>query len=226
MSEITKTQVKYRVLIKSQNDYFKIGTILIKRLEGDIFYIPSQRFILQSNCGVTREIMDHISWHKSGQVHFKIQNGRYEILEVGKEKINLPKIWKPERQGIQDIGFQEMIRDTILDFSKLPKFKKNVDNLDVLFDVNNYNGPVEFVFSIISGWLIVKKWLGENVPIKEITDETKSRILATQKRCLGKESNNADKLLQYTLLKYERTKELPLDRGIFIPSDLKISRKI
>lgn len=226
MSKVTTTQVKYRVLVKSGNDYFKIGTILIKRLEGDIFYIPSQRQIVCSSRNIVNKIIDKVDWHKSGRVQLKMQDSSYDILEIGMGEKFPPKANVLKRQAIQNIGFQEIVRDTIIDFSKLSKFAEKRDDFDVVLDMGDYKGSIQFVFSIISGRLLVAKWSGKNVPIREVSDEVKDRILSGQKRCLGSESNNADKLLQYTLLKYSGTEELPTGRRVFVTTDSKISRKV
>lgn len=219
MNKVTNTEVKYRILIKSKNDCFKIGTILIKRLKGDIFYIPSQRVLVDSSCGIVENIINHISYHKNGQVHIKTKNRNRYILETGKRGVNSSN--KLTRQSIKNIGFQEIVRDTIPDFLKLPKLLKQVDNFDVVFEVNKYKGPVQFLFSIVSGRLIVAKKVVKKELIKEISGNS---ILAGITRILGNKSGSDDKILQYLLFKYTGDQELSLGRNLFIPRDSKVNK--
>lgn len=212
MSEVTPTQVKYEILIRSNGSYLKIGKVLIKRLDGDIYYIPSQREILSDQKDWIKKIIDKISWHKSGCVHVKLRDSSYDGLQ--------------QRQLIQNVGFQEVVRDIILDFSKLPVFTAKPDSLDVVLDIRKYNGPIQFLFSVVSGRLIIAKIGGKNVPIKASSENSNINILATEKRCLGQESDNADKLLQYTIYKYIRNEQIDAGRRIFVPGDSKISRDV
>src|SRR5665648_697062 len=139
-----KKSVDYRILIKNGDDYFKVGTVVIKTYTGDILYTPSGRFINNLYTQDKKEI-DHVSWHANGQVHIKYQGitaEKYGIIQKN-----------GERQKISEIGFQELIRDTIADYQKLPRYQTKVVDLDVVFDVGDYFGPVAFYFSMVSGKL-------------------------------------------------------------------------
>lgn len=215
--------VSYRILVKSNGNLYKLGHVMIQRFEGDIFYVPSQNGIVDSSDKNTlQKIMDHISWHKSGRVHMKIKDSQYYIFEEGKGVIN-KILGKKVRQEIQDIGYQEIVRDTVIDFSKLPKHEKSVDALDVVFDVGNYKKPVQFHFSMVSGREIVKSFRGEKTPVKQADRKVLENKLASDQRCLGNESGNADKLLQYGLYKYIGA-DLKAGRRVFVPTDSGISR--
>ena len=74
--------VSYRILIKFNDSLYKLGHIMIKRFEGDVFYSPSQNGIIDSSDKNTlQKIMDHISWHKSGRVHIKVKDGECHVFE-------------------------------------------------------------------------------------------------------------------------------------------------
>ena len=103
----------------SGNDYYKIGTIVIKTHKGDIFYTPSNNYI-ESPITLEKKEFEHISWHVSGQVHIKRLIEKNEIIQ----KAN-------ERQGLSEMGFKEMLVDTIKDFTMLPIYQKKVIPLDI-----------------------------------------------------------------------------------------------
>jgi len=204
---ITGGDVRYNILIKSGSNLFNLGKIIIRIFKGEIFYSPSYKILIDSNRKILG-IIDKISWHASGEVHIKTKNGNY--------------VYKQKIQKIKDIGFQYLIRVIIPDFFKLPK-KNKKENPDVILNINNYKGPLEFVFSIVSGRLIVDKFYNKPVPIKE--RRVGGDVLNAQIRCLGYGSDNADKILQFSLNKYNKNINFNTLRIIF-PSDLKISRDI
>ena len=216
-------EVKYRVLIKSEKNYFRLGTILLQTYEGDIYYIPSQRLMLITsvNGKVKKEVIDHISWHKSGRVHFKILGGFRDVLEYGEQEEK-----SGSRQAIKDIGFQEIVKEIILDFTKLPLLTKKKKALDVILDSKQYKNPIQFIFLIVSGRLIVAQIEGKKTGIRITTGKARGRILDIQNRCLGWESDNADKLLQYILIEYAGKDDLKVNRRLFVPRGSKISRTI
>jgi hypothetical protein len=204
-----KKSISYKILIKDNSTYFKIGTIVIKAYEGDILYTPSIKIALKDTHA--KEI-DHISWHASGRVSIKYSEKDYDIIQT-----------KEDRQEISKIGFQEILKDTIIDYKKLPQYTKKVISLDVVFDINQYSGVVSFNFSIVSGKLIVAKHLGQNVPIKAVKNQ-KVNIIDNTIRALGHHSGNSDKMLQYSLKK-ESDVELKTGRQIFICHDMKIKNQ-
>jgi len=170
-------------------------------------------------------MLEHFSWHRSGRVHVKYIDQSLRVFEKGKGK---GEILKEEsissRQEIRNIGFQEVIRDIILDVSRLPIYKKKVDNLDVIFEIESNSGPVEFIFSIVSGKQLVRLFEGKETPVRAVGEDEKQHTLGHTIRCLGKESDNADKLLQYTLKKSKITiSSLPKHRELIIPKDSGIS---
>jgi len=209
--------VTYRILIKSNTKYYKLGTIIIKRFEGDILYVPSQAGVVDSNTNIINKIISHISWHQSGRVHVKAKDNSYEIFEEGVGILNPIFGVKKDRQKIKDIGFQEITRDTVIDITTLPKHNKKIDKLDVIFDIKNYTGPVQFHFSMVSGTHIAKFHEGGKTPVK-ISKKSVEFRLDSQIRCLGVESGNADKLLQYGLYKYVG-KDLKKGRRLFVATD-------
>ncbi|MFH1769922.1 MAG: hypothetical protein ABH833_04690 [Parcubacteria group bacterium] len=215
--------VKYRVLIKSDGNYYKLGTIIIKRFEGDIIYAPSQlKVIGSSSTGTLDNVIDHVSWHPSGRVHVKIKDDSYEIFEEGIGVLNSIFGMEKDRQRIKDIGFQEILRDTVIDIATLPEHKKKIDKLDIVFDIKDYDGPVQFYFSMVSGTHIVELAEGGKTPVKISKKSIKLR-LDGQHRSLGVESGNADKLLQYNLYRYVG-KDLQKGRRLFVAADSGISK--
>jgi len=204
-----KKSISYRVLIKDNDTYFKIGTIIIKTYEGDILYTPSMKSVYKDT--YTKE-MDHISWHASGRVSIKYNENDYDIVQK-----------RENRQLISEIGFQEILKDTIIDYKKLPRYTKKVVPLDVVFNVNQYSGPLSFNFSIVSGKLIVAKHSGQNIPIKAVK-KSENNTLDNTIRALGHHSGNSDKMLQYSLRK-ESDIKLKTGRQIFICHDMKIKNK-
>ena len=94
----------------------------------------------------------------------------------------------------------------------------------MIFDMREYDGPIQFLFSIISGRLLTQNFEGKKTLIREISPDKRALLLASQKRALGHESGNADKLLQYMLFKYTGSEELPENRRLFVAGDSKIKR--
>ncbi len=222
-ASIRKTQVSYNILIKQNKVFLNIGKIIIKRLDGDILYVPSNRGLIRQKSSLISKMLEHFSWHKSGRVHIKYTDQSLVIFEKGRGEI-LKEETTSSRQEIKNIGFQEVIRDIVFDVSKLPIYIKKVDNLDVVFEVESNIGPVEFIFSIVSGKQLVRLFEGKETPVRAVGEEEKEHTLGQAIRCLGKESDNADKLLQYTLKKSKiNISSLPKHRELIIPKDSGIS---
>jgi len=206
-----KKSVCYKILIKSNDKYYKVGSVIIKTYSGDLLYIPSTNFHNLEN-SFNKEI-DHISWHQSGRVSVKYKNNEYLIVQR-----------KEDRQKISEIGFQDLIDDTIIDYSKLPVYLKNVIPLDVVFNVDNYHGPVIFKYSMVSGKLIVAHYSGKETPLISQNINIDLNGFHVEQRALGWHSGNADVMLQYSLRKAVST-GLRTNRQICIPYDRKISKK-
>lgn len=211
----------YKILIKSGRAHYKLGTIIIKTFDGDIMYTPSQAGISESNSNIIFKVIDHVSWHRSGRVHIKTKNGGYKIFEEGLGVLNPIIGIEQTRQEIKDIGFQEILRDIVADISTLPKYTGEINELDVILNINGYAGAIQFIFSIVSGTHIVALFEGKETPIK--TSENIEK-LDNQKRCLGAESGNADKLLQYVLNKYLGGNLAEGGRRLFIAPNSKIQK--
>lgn len=213
--EKIKKSVAYKILVKKDSEYFDIGTIVIKTYTGDILYTPSNKFIDDEESKIKKEI-EHVSWHANGQVHFKhkgvITAEKYTIVQKN-----------GERQKISEIGFQELLRDTIKKYSELPPYTKKVIDLDVVFDVSNYDGSVDFYFSIVSGRLIVAQYKGQKVPIKPVNVKEEKNGIDSTIRALGHHSGSGDVILQYSLRKMDAN-NLRTNRQIYIPHDMKISK--
>jgi hypothetical protein len=213
-TEKIKKSVAYKILIKKDVKYFDVGTIVIKTYTGDILFTPSNKFLDDKVSGTKKEI-EHISWHANGQVHFKnkgVTAEKYTIVQKN-----------GERQKISEIGFQELLRDTIKKYTELPLYTKKVTDLDVVFNVSNYEGSVDFYFSIVSGKLIVAQYKGQKVPIKSVNIKEESNGIDSMIRALGHHSGSGDVILQYSLRKSDAN-NLNTNRQIYIPHDMKISK--
>lgn len=209
-----KKSVDYKVLIKSKDTYYKVGSIVIKTYSGDLLYTPSNNFHDIENSSI-REI-DHISWHQSGRVSIKYKNqsnAEYCIVEN-----------KEDRQKISEIGFQDLIDDTIVDYRKLPIYLKKVVPLDVILDVGDYIGSVMFKYSMVSGKLIVARYNGKKTPLESKNIKIDLDGFQVTQRALGWHSGNSDVMLQYSLRKATKI-GLRTNRQIYIPRDMKISKK-
>lgn len=118
------------------------------------------------------------------------------------------------RTSIKDIKFQNMFQLFIKDYKQLKVFSRPVDKLDLLFDIKDMStDSILFYFSIISWKLIVEnlKWQDQwsNMTVKINSNPCEQVI----RRCLGYQSWNGDKRLQYAILpldKYEFTGNLNL----------------
>lgn len=213
--EKIKKSIAYKILIKKDIVYFDVGTIVIKTYTGDILYTPSSKF-LDDKENKTKKEIEHISWHANGQVHIK-----YKGVSTTEKYIIVQK--NGERQKISEIGFQELLKDTIKKYLELPKYTKKVIDLDVVFDASCYDGSVGFYFSIVSGRLIVAQYNGQKVPIKSVNIKEERNGIDLTRRALGHHSGSGDVILQYSLRKVE-TDNLRTNRQVYIPHDMKISK--
>jgi len=203
INDVIKKSVSYKALIKLGEDYYLLGTIIIKTYEGCIFYSPSNKLLLQMG----KEV-DHITWHASGQTHLRFIDGSIEIIQGSQS-----------RQTTKELGFQELIRDSVKDYKLLPKYRREITDLDVVFGVVDYFGPVVFVLSLVSGVLIVSGYQGKKVSISQID---KSLTIDSTIRALGWHSGNSDKVIQYVLRK--DNSNYVTNRHILVVHDQKIAK--
>ncbi len=216
------SNIRALIKISSKNIFFRIGNIIIDNNAGDIYYIPSSKYVADSNNKYVG--LEHFVWHQSGRVHLK-SSSKKKIIEYGTAENDSPVSASNLRMKIHDIGYQEMWRDIVVDILNLPILDKNVKNSDIVFVIGNYTGPIIFILSIVSGRLIVKKHNGQNVPIKNISQERKKLLLAMENRGLGSRSDNADKKLQFQLYKFPgNVDDLLTGRRIIIPKNSKVDR--
>lgn len=177
--------IQIRVLLKNRRDLRKIGDIFIGEKNSDIYYKPSTGRYLTKE--LRTETIEHFSFHKSGNIVLKSDEG----------------IHKPIRKGlpIKDIGYQKFLSDLILEPKKLSFQKKAVRTHDVVFNTSNYEGQVVFILSMISGKQIVKKYRGEPTQVKFTSLKDNKEVLGLETRGIGPVSDNADKALQFLLVK-------------------------
>jgi len=215
-------QTKYKILIKSLGIYYDLGTIIIKKIDGEFMYIPSQKDLLENDGNIKKK--DHIFWHKTGRVHIKTINGEYKIREEGVGMEYPLKDIHKKRQSINKIGFQKILKDTIININTLPRYIKKIKTIDVVLNARDCVGPMQFNFSIVSGTHILECLNGGKTPVKMVSNKENNLFLDKKDRCLGCESGNADKLLQYGLYKYIGEK-VRTGRMLFLSEDSGIYKK-
>lgn len=183
----SKSSVNIRVLLKLKGELHKVGDVTLKTFSGDIYYSPSSKQYLDENSEKIDII--HFSYHKSGYIHLKHRN----------------KPNKPIRKGlsIKNIGYQELFRDLIVEPTKLPVFGERIRASDVVFNSKKHRAAILFSLAIISGKLILKRYRGEPTPLNFRLVQDNKKVLGLEKRVLGYESGNSDKLLQFFLIKAE-----------------------
>lgn len=208
-----KSETQYYILIKWHDVFYKLGKIKIKTHNGDVYYFLSGDNYVDKY-EPSRKI-DHISWHPDGRTHIKFRESEdlYDIIDNSEQRL-----------GFRDVGFQEMMVDTVQDFTKLSRFDRIPSDLDVIFEVGDYFGSVAFHFTIISGNLILAIHDHKEIGVHTV-DATKDEFfIDTTKRALGHHSGHGDILLQYSL-KVAKFEERQTNRNIFLRKNMDI-RKI
>jgi hypothetical protein len=197
---MSKNSVKSSILIESDGKHFHLGDLILKRVKGEIYYKPSSQPKFSFN---NEEVimLEHFSWHKSGGVLMKLQNGSHLSIESGCGEITKPG----KRQIIQDIGYQELFREWVSDLNILPIV--TITPKDVVLQSRDYYGPFIFLLSIVSGTHIVAFSQGQKTPVYPVDGKTNPLFLDSSIGCLGAESGNADKLIQFHLEKYSHPME-------------------
>ncbi len=204
--DMSKKKVDYRILIKTDKQFFKIGHVTIELFKGDFYYTPSQQKIIDDLNNCRGEMIDHIAWHENGRTHTKMIDKKYFNVE--------------SRQKIKSIGYQDIVIEKVKNYKKLPI--RDMKKSDVVLDTYQYVGPIEFQLSIVSGKLINKYYnKQETTKIKPINIYDDDIFLSRQIKCLGYKSGNADKLLQFVLKKC--CSQFSSERQLFIPGDSEIT---
>ena len=203
-----KKSINCRVLIQADGDLYKIGDVIVKTFEGDIYYRPSNDTVLKIDG--SKEKIEHFSWHKSGYVHLK--------------KINYPNQKIRMGQKIKDTGYQKLFVDVFIFPSKLKKFNKKTRQQDIIFLISGIEDLLSLELSLVSGKLIVKNFQDLQTPLSSRHKSKVKGLLGIQKRALGFESGNSDKILQYCLYKFMGEKnDIKTGRRIYIPGGYNIS---
>lgn len=198
--------VRFRVLIRYQTQNYHLATISINVAGGDSYYFPSNEIIPGQS--YSRELLgkpiDHFTlMHKDGRRHIKDKFGKKYILDP-----LLP---------IHEIGYQELIRESVWNILELPRINGTKVS-DCILDLSTKFGVgVLLKVSVISGRLIAD---GSAIA----TSVGERDLISALHRCLGKESDNADKLIQLSLHRW--TSSLPSTniRNVVLPGAMKIRR--
>ncbi|RJR31670.1 hypothetical protein C4569_01805 [Candidatus Parcubacteria bacterium] len=216
---------EYNVLIEYGNQFYKICKIIIKRNEGDIIYIPSQRKVMSKgniirdktfNISTLDRKIDHITFHKSGTAHVVFSDSDVEVLEYG--FADLGNVANKERLEISKTGYQTLIIDTFIESISLPKTKVIIN--DIIFYVPKMT-PFQFQLRLVSGRLVVSTLYPEVLQTKHKliikNGHECTNFVGKEDMDLGWESNNQDKLLHNILYTYIGN-DLLQGRRIVIPS--------
>lgn len=206
---VTSNSVQYYFLIKDWENIYKLWKTKIDRLNWDIYFFPSFESYLILNDWDEKQTrkVNYLSFHKSWEFHFKVEEWVWEH-RLSKMTTIITEMWKwidygnldnsdVFRTRISNIKYQRMLNIFIKDFSLLEKFQKSIDNIDVVFE-NITEKAIEFSFSIISWKLII--WFHKWILPKWINMESKE-CFKVHNRALWYESWNWDKMLQYSLSK-------------------------
>lgn len=212
-----KTEVSLYLLIKLNDIHYKIGKIIINSKIGELYYIPSENIVISTNHKISNEYIKKFSFHSSGRVH--AETVRNDVLEYGLGESD-PKNNR-KRQEVKNIGYQDMVCETIFDVSKLPIHKKTILKKDIVLNTNTYIGAVKLFISIISGKNIISYHEGKKSGIKK-TQLDKEMILDKTSRGFSDKQGLSDKLMQFILIKNVNEKNKN-NRRIFIPECQKVS---
>ncbi len=206
---MSKGDIKSKILIKSNNKFFYLGDIILKSKKGEIFYKPSITPSVALN-GAEPVPLEHFSWHASGGVNFKLKNNKHISVEHGIGETKNPGT----RQILQDIGYQELFREFVSNFSVLQTTEEGEGN--VILDGKGHDGPFVFLLSLVSGTHIIASFRGKETSVHSVNLKDNPLFLDIKTGCLGAESGNADKLIQYHLEKY--THKMEEGKRLFSPA--------
>ena len=176
---------------------------------GEIYYKPSRRPSVALN-GEKPVPIEHFSWHASGGVNLKLQNNKHIPLEHGVGEIKNPG----KRQTLKNVGYQELFREIVADFSVLENTEAK--DADVILEGKEHAGPFVFLLSVVSGTHIIANTRGKQTPVYAVDSRTNPCFLDSKTGCLGAESGNADKLIQYHLERY--TYPVEIGKRFFSPA--------
>ncbi len=209
----TESSVQYYLVIDDWSwEIYKIWSIKIKKSTWDIHFFPWFQFyfsVSEWEVGELRKL-DHLSFHASGEWHLIVSEWSidHRVSKITTCILELWKEWQYEnindvsikRTQIKNILFQEMFWIAIKDYKKLEKFKKQIDEIDQVFNIQDLESNyIQFQFTIISGKLFVKSLIPQG------SDSNTSIVLQSnvchqvERMCLWDESGNADKILEYSV---------------------------
>ncbi len=210
----SQDNVSYRIVIKYSSYFFNIGMITVQRFTGDILFTPSQVQASKVGGKTNNVEIDHISFHKTGRVHIKDTKNNRFILESGEDE-SKPKT-NDKRVSVDRTAFNNFFVMWVEHLEKLPKIPDDeIERLDVILN-SAVSENIEINFSMVSGKLLVKSFEGKT-KIKVTQETTKKELLACEWRCLGHESGNADKILQFSLKEVKFPDDCKENIRIFFP---------
>ncbi|MFH1545810.1 MAG: hypothetical protein ABIE14_00335 [Patescibacteria group bacterium] len=190
-----------------------LGNFNIKVIAGEIFYHPSQNLSVKRGENIsgrgfiskdTDKIkIDHYSFHQTGEMHItkkKSKRGdKHIMIESSKNRIS-----------IIDTGQQHLFTDFVKDITKLPNRARPTGD-EIIFDIKDNISKVFLRIDLLSGRNLIKNDY-KRIPV----EDKEGRLLVLERRALGVESGNQDKVLHFSL--YEDKREiLDFERRIFSP---------
>lgn len=196
--------VLLRVLVRTTDDLYHLWKMSLAPMKGEIYVFPQGRHstVADSSFVTAGASIDHVSFHIDGKTHVKDKNGgRHDAHYL------LP---------IQKTGFQVLLKDSVTDYKASLETTDEPEERDVVLELGDHLDEGFAVnLSIISGRLIAAGTARTNR-----TGE--GGLINIERRGLGWESGNADKMLQFAL--YELPEELPRPRRFFLPQPAGIAR--
>lgn len=136
-SNIVNTRIN--IHLKEQDILYKIGSIDITKPNNEFYYRPSQGKLSKVGIGSISEEketllkkpfeLDHISFHKDGQVHMKDKSSHKEVIFQSKKRLD-----------IIETGSTYLIYDYIKDPTSLPKSSEIPKEKDFTIDISENIG--------------------------------------------------------------------------------------
>ena len=181
--------VSYEVCVKKHGTIYVIGKFYVFVYKGELMFIPDAKFFGKDPKFLSGEI-EHIMWHASGRYHIKKKGvndeDRYDVHQDRKGSV-----------PFKESGFQPLLNLYIEDVTKL-RSKHMADKLDVVIDIKETDGSICLEISTLSG-----RWMLENRPEIGfgfiVSTHLLPNLVGKERRAVGPQSDNADKIIQFSI---------------------------
>lgn len=205
---MSKNDDHYSIILENEEQRYIVGTMIIKSNKGEIFYKPSDSTYLNEDESFGRRI-EHISWHKSGNVHIKFKD----------KAPNKYKIIQENRTPISEIARQKLFSEVIKDITFLPKLYKDISEGDIAKKCEKK--PIAVVCNLFDGKHYVKSMKNQDgyfdlSPINDV-------LIHHEMRSVSDGEINRSKCIEFIV--YYLNKDLnkvKYNSGLYISYDEKI----